>query len=154
MEARSRYSDANVRTATATRPMAMLAARSQRQESGACHWPTVENSKSFDDWMDNKVPPIVKGKPWISYLISEYCPWWMETLGLTFNQTKTADHPTMSNIVPSVHLGRTSRKRRVFIFDPLQATFYRTSLAKLGQYAGLDSGDFFGSFFPWRGEKW
>ena len=37
------------------------------------------------------------------------------TLGLTFNQTTTADQATKISIVPIVHLGRTSRKRRVFI---------------------------------------
>ncbi len=43
----------------------------------------------------------------------------VQVRGLTFNQTTTADHPTTSSIVPSVHFGRASRKRRVFMFDPL-----------------------------------
>ena len=45
----------------------------------------------------------------------------MATLGLTFNQTTTADHPTASSIVPIVHRGRTSRKRWVSIGSPSSA---------------------------------
>ena len=55
----------------------------------------------------------------------------------------------MSNIVPSVHFGRASRKRRVFIFDPSKANLHRTSLARLGQY----SGDLAGSFLSSKGRK-